>query len=118
MRTRIARRRRPTFTERLIQEPPTIVRDARRLLHRGAEADEFAREVVERRLDLAPQRAAMVREEQISGSASDDRTHESGRNGPRVVHRPSYSAQVFTNCVPCPTARRLSISASVREPFA
>src|SRR4051812_31231111 len=63
MRPGVARRLTAALAERLVQQLPSFVRDACRLLHCRAEAHELTREVVERRLDLPPQAAAVIGEE-------------------------------------------------------
>src|SRR5262245_54272042 len=90
VRRRVARRLRTAFAERLVQELPAFVGHASRLLHRGPEAHELACELVERRLDFAPDRAAPVRKEEVARKTPDDRADNRGCHCPRVVHPPSY----------------------------
>src|SRR5690349_20540158 len=88
-RRRVARRLR-RVAERVVQQLPAFVGHARGLLNGGPEAHELAREIIQRRLDLAPQGAAVLGEKQASGGAANDRSNQCGRQCARVVHQASY----------------------------
>src|SRR5579871_1711159 len=82
----VARRRLRHVGERVVEQLPPFVRDARRALHGGAEAVQLAREVVERRLELAPKRTTLICEEQIPGYGTNHRTADRGKHYARFVH--------------------------------
>src|SRR5579872_7333557 len=77
----VARRRRLRHvSERVVEEFPPFVRDAGRALHGRAEAVQLAREIVERRLELAPKRTTLICEEQIPGYGTNHRTADRGEH--------------------------------------
>ena len=53
----------PALTQRVVQKLPALAGDAGCALQRAAEAVQFAREVVQRRLHLTAQVASAIREE-------------------------------------------------------
>src|ERR1700687_2390441 len=87
---RIPRRRIPAFAQRVLQQLPAFVGGSCRLLDRVPEADELAREVFERRLDLPPHAPPTLCEEQVPSDPTDDGAHDRGCHFPRVVHQSSY----------------------------
>src|SRR6267378_5168377 len=74
------RQRRTAVAKRVVQQPPALACRSGRPVHRAAETVELARHVIERRLDLPPQRAAMVGEEQIPRDPTEDCTRHHCRH--------------------------------------
>src|SRR6185295_20367130 len=66
MRVAVARRLLSAFAERVVQQLPPLVGDPRGFLDGRPEAHELAREIVESRLDLATNAAAVIGEEQVA----------------------------------------------------
>src|SRR5438128_658102 len=85
-RPRIAWRLLTSFAERFVQQLPPFVGYACRLLDRRPEADQLARDVLECRLDLTPERSPAIGEEQITGRSSNHRACQGCRQRSVVHH--------------------------------
>src|SRR5712692_7700705 len=85
MRRRITQRGRLPFAERRVQKLPPFAGDVGGLVDRAAKMAELAGEVVERRIELPPQRSTALREEQVPGQGARDGAHDGCRDRLRVV---------------------------------
>src|SRR5436190_22952481 len=89
-----------------VEQTPALTGHAGRPRNRPAELVELAREILERRLELPPQRPAALGEEQISGQRADDAAHD-GRCYCSVVHRTRLHAERLRK--PTPALNRVQV---------
>src|SRR4051812_41395422 len=86
MGARHAARRAADRSQRLVQHLPAFVGHAGQLLHRRAELDELAVEVVKRRFNRVADGAPAFGEEEVAGQSAKYGADHSGCNGSRVSH--------------------------------
>src|SRR5919198_6177025 len=100
--TRVAWRLLTRFPERIVQQFPAFIGHAGRLLDRRPEADQLARDVLERRIDLTPKRSPAISEEQVPDPSSNHRACHDCRQR-SVVHHASLLVshqRRGSSCVP------------------
>src|SRR5262245_28833100 len=99
MRARVPRRVLAALAERVVQQLPAFARHVGGALERCTEAVQLACDVVEGRLDLTPQLASPIREEQIARHAPDD-CPDDGCCYSFVAHAGLLIGLWISSCVP------------------
>src|SRR2546423_339343 len=103
MSARISRRTRLAVAERIVEHLPAFAGHAGRLLDRMTEAVELAADVLEGRLNLAPQGATTICEKEVSGDAADDRAGRCRHQSSRLLRHArlqSWSGNQCSSCMP------------------